>query len=223
MRKQRLPWLGVIMAAVLVLVLGMAGCSGLQAAPGAAANAAVGSAPGGGSQEGIKVHGHWTIEVTNPDGTLAERREFENALTGSGSANLADIMSRQKSVGGWLIHAGAAVAADSPFMQPPSSGLDCWIVESAYVASQPWVFRNLTVSAPSSGTNAHKVVLSGTATAQRDGKIDNVTTGIWTLDPALPPASSYPGGGLDFTAATLTAVNVSAGQQIAVTVVISFS
>ena len=33
----------------------------------------------GGPQEGIKVHGHWVVEISNPDGTLADRREFENA------------------------------------------------------------------------------------------------------------------------------------------------
>ena len=34
---------------------------------------------GDGSNEGIQVHGHWTIEVTNPDGSLASRTEFERA------------------------------------------------------------------------------------------------------------------------------------------------
>jgi hypothetical protein len=38
--------------------------------------------PGG---EGIKVHGHWVLQVKNPDGTLGERREFENSLVTSGS------------------------------------------------------------------------------------------------------------------------------------------
>src|ERR1700689_5452346 len=36
--------------------------------------------PKKGSHEGIIVHGHWTLEVKNPDGTVVERREFENAL-----------------------------------------------------------------------------------------------------------------------------------------------
>jgi hypothetical protein len=33
-----------------------------------------------GQSDGIKVHGHWTIEVRNPDGTLAKHSEFENSL-----------------------------------------------------------------------------------------------------------------------------------------------
>jgi hypothetical protein len=31
--------------------------------------------------QGIKIHGHWVIDVRNPDGTLAQHRDFENALT----------------------------------------------------------------------------------------------------------------------------------------------
>jgi hypothetical protein len=33
-----------------------------------------------GQSEGIKVHGHWTVEVRNPDGKLVTHREFENSL-----------------------------------------------------------------------------------------------------------------------------------------------
>ena len=37
----------------------------------------------GAQKEGIKVHGHWTIDIRNPDGTLAQHHEFENALIGA--------------------------------------------------------------------------------------------------------------------------------------------
>src|SRR5713226_6208411 len=43
----------------------------------------------GGQKEGIKVHGHWTIDVRNPDGTLVTHREFENSLAASGTLSLA--------------------------------------------------------------------------------------------------------------------------------------
>jgi hypothetical protein len=32
------------------------------------------------SQQGVKVHGHWVLQVKNPDGTLGDRREFDNSL-----------------------------------------------------------------------------------------------------------------------------------------------
>lgn len=31
--------------------------------------------------EGIKIHGHWVIDLKNPDGKVVEHREFENSLT----------------------------------------------------------------------------------------------------------------------------------------------
>jgi len=38
--------------------------------------------------DGIKVHGHWVLQVKNTDGTLGERREFENSLVTTGSPYL---------------------------------------------------------------------------------------------------------------------------------------
>jgi len=38
----------------------------------------------GGKNEGIKVHGHWVLEIKNPDGSLASRHEFENSLVPGG-------------------------------------------------------------------------------------------------------------------------------------------
>ena len=34
------------------------------------------------ASEGIQVHGHWTVTVTNPDGTLDAVHEFDNELIG---------------------------------------------------------------------------------------------------------------------------------------------
>lgn len=36
--------------------------------------------PAGGAREGVKIHGHWTIDVRNPDGTLDKHLDFENGL-----------------------------------------------------------------------------------------------------------------------------------------------
>jgi hypothetical protein len=52
--------------------------------------------PPGGIRDGLKVHGHWTIDVRNPNGTLASHREFENSLVGgtpdSGAGILAQLL-----------------------------------------------------------------------------------------------------------------------------------
>lgn len=38
------------------------------------------AAPNSARSQGIKVHGHWVLQVKNADGTLGERREFDNSL-----------------------------------------------------------------------------------------------------------------------------------------------
>ena len=36
------------------------------------------------ASDGIQVHGHWTVIVTNPDGTVDAVHEFDNELTSNG-------------------------------------------------------------------------------------------------------------------------------------------
>ncbi|MGD0346482.1 MAG: hypothetical protein ABSA85_06980 [Terracidiphilus sp.] len=101
---------GIRLAVLSLLFLGLAGVCMAQAsaaparpaAPAAAAPQAQPAAQAGeaanpekpapkGTQEGIHVSGHWVIEVKNPDGTVAVRREFENSLitpTGFPNASL---------------------------------------------------------------------------------------------------------------------------------------
>jgi hypothetical protein len=202
-----------VAAAVPVAPEAVASPAAVSAAP-TASEAVADAAPEKPGTEGIKVHGHWTIEVTNPDGTLAERREFENALWGSGGTLLASLISRQVTVNTWGIILTAPSLDLSPFLLADSSPTEGYITESNYTASCPCIFKNLTVDTPSSGTNAGKAVFSGNATAQRGGQINQVKTSVlW--------GSGYAG---TFTYTTLSsALSLTTGQQINVTVVISFS
>lgn len=178
-------------------------------------NAAPASA--GQPQEGIKVHGHWTIEVREPDGTLASRREFDNALRpDSGVATLLKILTRSDSVGLWQIRL--------------SGQQDIFLVESnASVTPGPDSFKTLTVTAPTSGPNAGKVVLEGTATASVNNQITRVFTDVNLCVPSAAPVSPCTTVGITrllnpFTDTTLTeAVSATARQQILVTVTIGFS
>lgn len=43
-----------------------------------------GAQPNTGNQQGIKVHGHWIIDVRNPDGTLVEHRDIQNSMVDTG-------------------------------------------------------------------------------------------------------------------------------------------
>jgi hypothetical protein len=80
-----------------------------------------------GTQEGIQVHGHWTIEVRNPDGAVDKHVEFENqicpdepytrfpgsltvpnpAIFSGGAAFLSGLASGQASSGLWTITLGS--------------------------------------------------------------------------------------------------------------------
>jgi hypothetical protein len=196
----------------------------------------------GGPQEGIKVHGHWIIEVRNPDGSLAERREFDNALTQSGRNLLLSYLGRFWSVGGWAIVLGSGTANSGPFNGPApcigdasAAGFPALcgvsgdntrgvIAESTYPSTSANVFKTLTIDVPTIGANAFKLVLSGAATAQQNGTIGFVQTAANQLF-NQPPSASYPagGGGLGFTLAVFAPVTLTTGQQVQVTVIISFS
>ena len=49
------------------------------------------------------LHGHWVIEVKNPDGKLASHTEFENSLQPSGADALTGLVSGQYVSGGFQI------------------------------------------------------------------------------------------------------------------------
>jgi len=183
-----------------------------------------------GQHEGTKVHGHWTIEVRNPDGGLVTHREFENSLTNgtsSGAASLSLLLSRSVSLGSWSIVLDTLPGFSSP---PPclngSLPTPCLIHEpgTAFVAANNSVFT-LNVSLGPAGT----LILSGTVTAGANGGIGMVQTFSSlcanTFAPASPCSTSAQlPQSATFTSATLsTPVVVSAGQTIAVTVNISFS
>jgi hypothetical protein len=59
--------------------------------------------------DGITVHGHWTIDIHNPDGALASHHEFENALVPvSGATSLSGLLARSFAPTGWQLELSAA-------------------------------------------------------------------------------------------------------------------
>jgi hypothetical protein len=177
---------------------------------------------GDASHEGIKVHGHWTIEVRNPDGSVATHREFENSLVGPGTLSL--FLARQYSVGTWQINLVGLPDVCLTSGQP----VQCIITEPNVPPQAGSVFTNLVVTAP---LTFH---LQGTATAQASGQIVAVTTGVFLCNASNPVSTPCYGnspGFLGFNGVTNAnlgssaspVINVAAGQTIAVTVVISFS
>lgn len=164
-----------------------------------------------GPNEGIAVHGDWTIEVYNEDGTLDERVEFENALHPEGAANLTGVLSGLfGGVSYWAIGLGSATGPCDPV---------CWI--------DP-------VQATSEATATGRVVrVNGSTVVDADGQIERVETALGTcgrieLSLCLENAGEGIVGTGSFRSITEKNLGpdfpqVSAGQTVDVTVVISFT
>jgi hypothetical protein len=168
---------------------------------------------------GLKVHGHWIMEVRNPDGTSAQHIEFENALANLGARYLSDVLGRKYSVGEMRVFLnGNACPFNSCMLAEPSNPLQA-----------ANVFKTLALSVPTAGPNTGLLVLQGSATAATAGQITDVETDPILCPPVVTPATSCrlgdPGAvAYQLTSHTLTTpVSVAAGQAIQVTVVISFS
>jgi hypothetical protein len=176
------------------------------------------------SQEGIKVHGRWIIEVRNVDGTLAVRHDFQNALTPFGGTALSFLIARAGVSPTWSVHLHGPDPVSGPCLTNGGQPFPCQIYEPGRGYADSSVSANLTVSlSPANALNpvngvAVKTVLRGTATAGRNADITDVGT-LMNL--------SYPGGtgmGYSFSQAKLpTIVKVVSGQIIQVTVEFSFS
>lgn len=123
-------------------------------------------APESGDGVGIQVHGHWTIEVRNPDGSLDARYEFENALTDSGRGLLVNRVFGSINLTSWQITADGDAGA--------------------------LTISNPTVSVVD-GPSGEMGVLTGTASAVVDFEIADVATSALfieftrkTLDAPIP-------------------------------------
>jgi hypothetical protein len=158
-------------------------------------------------KEGIKVHGHWTIDVRNADGTLASHNEFENALIPIvGQQTLSDLLSPRTSFIGWEVD-----------INPPCCRLV--LLEPAVVAAVGTNFSNSTDLAAAPGANG-TVVLQGSAQAFTAMSISEVTSRLFyhlNGDTGSVHGSSFTQRSLPQT------ISVEAGQIVQVTIVFSFS
>ena len=180
------------------------------------------SSPGG-HREGITVHGHWTIEVLNPDGHLVRHLEFENSLVpNSGTGLISGVLGGVYTIGqGWIIE-----LLGSP--QPCASGgqpFPCNIGTTGYCSACGGnISNNLTLQV---GNGI--ITLNGSIPAGEAGQISTVQTANAPCAPTVAPASCNNAASnsapFSFTSATNfpgAPISVSAGQTIAVTVAISF-
>ena len=182
---------------------------------------------GGTAKEGIKVHGHWKIEIFNPDGTRASVTEFENALTGEGAGAIIRRLTGTVSHGGWGIELDASTGTKP--CDTSGSPAACNIGEAglAYLTMNIHS-SNLTVTPDFSFNPTPKIILSGSVTAAKNSTIDKVSTTYSFCGLDSSTADCRLGGPNNvwqpFTTKILPAPpSVILGQLIQVTVTISFS
>ncbi len=188
--------------------------------------------------EGVRVHGHWIIEVRNADGTVAERREFENALTLDGVLTLASIMTGQTYPGYWAVGLSDSLTT---YGNSPCTVGACVLVPPG-ASPDASVFQTLTVGINGFGTSVQgappgTLILDGNFTASRTGTIAGVFTQWQVCNagqscPATLSAGTFPVTGVistvqppvtRFTTTSISSMTVQTGQIVQVTVAISFS
>ncbi len=184
-------------------------------------------------KEGITVHGHWTIDVRQPDGTLVTHREFENALTAQGAALIADLLAGRVVPSNWRIGLVTENLDDSPCMENNGAPTSCTMWEPAWSAlgidpTSQREFYNLQRAPSGFG-------LSGTATVRRAGRIDFVAVafnscnlprleemGLAPSRCAIPAADGRITGSGVFSAATVSIPNLVVNQLIQASVTYTF-
>jgi hypothetical protein len=207
----------------------------------------------GGQHEGITVHGHWSIEVHNPDGSLVRHVEFENSLdpgfsytdssglvhfeTG-GAAYLSAVASGEWSgpkPADWTIYlvgpsglSKVLTATDAPCILACVVGGTSTGACSNGVSTTPSISCNLSVTALGAAPGFTGIQLSGSIAATQNGQIGTVLTLIAPLSctSSFPNCALPANPGASFTSSTNfpgAPISVIAGQTIAVTVNISFS
>jgi hypothetical protein len=156
-----------------------------------------------GMQEGVTVHGDWVIDVRNPDGTLAHRHAFKNALVGG--SMLAAILSRGAVPGQWqVLLRGDACADDNKCVVNETTGL--------------------TVGLSASGA---ALILAGTltATSAQASQLTSVGTDLSLCAPTDVASYACPPTLISvFSQVALAApIPITAGQMATVTVTFTFS
>ncbi|NNE11935.1 MAG: hypothetical protein HKN41_06765 [Ilumatobacter sp.] len=180
---------------------------------------------------GIRVHGDWTIEILDEDGTSDRRLQFSNALSDLGADALVSVLTRQQVVGPWEIYLNGAPA---PCVNSVGSPVACIGVESGngMVEAGENVFDTLDVTVLP-GT----IRLLTTVTIQADSALDEAQTFMRTCDPDRTPEQCFAGSS-DFSLFTFKdltqldvdgdgnpdgPIDVTTGQVVQIAVDISFS
>jgi hypothetical protein len=139
-----------------------------------------------GSHQGVAVHGHWVIDVKNPDGSLAHHYDFENALQSTGQHMLTFLLTGQFVPSDYMIFLNPPVG-QQPICSGPGLISQCGLID---VASIPPAVEQcdlafgtvcqsgLVIGYTAAGANQlfTSMTLAGSFTATQLGQIGTVDT-----------------------------------------------
>ncbi len=188
-----------------VVVLSSAAAHAL--APGKAAAVLSAGGHSGAVSQGIHIHGHWIIDVKNPDGTLAQHHEFDNAPLQGGATFLMSFLTGSASFASWgiaLYNTNAVtpicgtsttnycLIAQSLAVEPGES-----LCQSNYMVCQVGI-----ATAYNDSSAPYTLTLSGNMTASNAGSINEVFTYLGScgligsgLEATAPSVCAAAGGG----------------------------
>lgn len=192
-----------LVSLVALMALVLASCGGFS--PDAA-----------GPSEGIQVHGDWTIDIYNEDGSLDEHVEFSNALVALGQESLVELLAAEQSAGRWNFEIGEAT---TPAQVCPTTGFQgrCFVA--------PIDIETIDVDQDS---RLDTLRLSGSTEIEADGQVEFVRSVLKTCEGSISPSDCASGTGIfrSFTERALDpgdVAAVTAGQVVQVQIEISFT
>jgi hypothetical protein len=204
-------------------------------------------------EHGIKIHGHWKIDVKNADGSLASSKEFENSLADGGEL-LAYLLTGQTAMGSPLVY----LASQQGFCGPTGFANNCELYVNGanvpggctagdlYTSCSSNLAESVYTRNVGNGKVDYFIQLKGTIPATAGATITSVSTAFsncYTPSSTLTDVSAtqcqtpgtLPSDGsfgdpvvgataaMGVFTAAATSVAVLAGQTIIVTVTLSFS
>ncbi len=161
-----------------------------------------------GPSEGIQVHGDWTIDVFNEDGSLDQHVEFSNALFPFGAAQIAAVLAGQSTSGSWEVYVHDGLVD----LCPSTSSGDCPISPT------------VTVEDLQGDPSKESMRLAGSTSTEVAGNIDRVYTRLGVCGSTISPDACVTLGIGSFTTKDLSVpIAVTSGQIVQVQVDISFT
>lgn len=188
--------------------------------------------------EGIKVHGHWTLDVKDKDGAIVQHRDFQNSLVAAGATTLINLLTGLASAEQMEVGVGTTNNSHAYGLIVSTSSIAAGATCTNYYSA---CFSNLARTYGVTNGYASSIILSGTVPAQSSAyTVTNVSSavnscGVSSGTAPTPVSPSACNGNVastnsgnqfyisDFTAASISNLAVSAGQVLTVSFTLSFS